>query len=54
MKVFIVGGAGIIGSASAFYIAEHQIADEVVLMDLNQNMVRSHAMDMAQSVFLAS
>lgn len=54
MKVFIVGGAGIVGSATAFYLATQQIADEVVLQDLNENAVMSHAMDMSQCAFLTS
>lgn len=52
MKVFIVGGAGIVGSATAAYLATNRIADEIVLQDLNENMVRSHAMDLSQAVFL--
>ena len=51
MKVFIVGGAGIVGSATAAYLATNRIADEIVLQDLNENMVRSHAMDLSQAVF---
>lgn len=54
MKVFIVGGAGIVGAATAFYLAVQQIADEVVLQDLNENAVLSHAMDMSQCAFLTS
>lgn len=54
MKVFIVGGAGIVGSATAAYLATNRIADEIVLQDLNENMVRSHAMDLSQAVFLNS
>lgn len=54
MKVFIVGGAGIVGSATAFYLATQQIADEVVLQDLNENAVLSHAMDLSQCAFLTS
>lgn len=54
MKVFIVGGAGIVGSATAFYLASQQIVEEVVLQDLSGDAVLSHAMDMAQSVFLTS
>lgn len=54
MKVFIVGGAGIVGSATAAYLATHQIADEIVLQDLNGNMAQSHGMDLSQAVFLDS
>ena len=54
MKVFIVGGAGIVGSASAAYLAMRRIADEIVIQDLNENMAQSHAMDLSQAAFLDS
>ena len=54
MKVFIVGGAGIVGSATAFYLATQNIVDEIVLQDLNENAVLSHAMDLSQCTFLTS
>jgi len=54
MKVFITGGAGLVGSTTAFCLATRELADEVVLQDLNENAVASHAMDMAQCTFVTS
>jgi len=51
MKVFIVGGAGIVGSATALFLASRQIADEIVLYDLNEAMAKSHSMDLTQAMF---
>ena len=54
MKVFINGGAGLVGSTTAFCLTTQGLADEVVLQGRNQNNVASHAMDMAQCTFLTS
>ncbi|MBQ6368522.1 MAG: hypothetical protein IJJ17_00465 [Parasporobacterium sp.] len=54
MKVFIVGGAGVVGSSTAFCLAIKGTADEIVLQDLNFDMAQSHAMDISQAIFLKS
>ncbi len=45
MKVSIIGAAGIVGSCTAFAIADQELADEIVLLDTKQNVVTNHAMD---------
>ena len=54
MNVLIVGGGGTIGSATAAYLAWKEIVDTVYILDLNENMAESHAMDLAQSAFSCS
>ncbi len=50
MKIAIIGGAGGIGSAIGFYLAVNKLARELVLIDVKENLVKSHAMDMGQAV----
>ncbi len=45
MKVSIIGAAGIVGSCTAFAIADQGLADEIVMLDTKQNAVTNHAMD---------
>ena len=46
MKVTIIGGAGTLGSCAAFNIAVHHLADEIVLIDPWENMLKAHWMDL--------
>ncbi len=50
MKVTIAGGAGVVGSAAAFRIAQDGLVDEIVLVDPRKNLAEAHAMDIEQSV----
>lgn len=50
MKVTIVGGAGVVGSASAFRIAQDGYATEIVLMDSRRNLAEAHSLDIEQAV----
>ena len=50
MKAFIIGGAGTIGSASAFLLAKEGLCNEIVLYDTYMPMAMNHAMDMLQAV----
>lgn len=50
MKISIIGAAGTVGSATAFAIAVQGLADELVLMDTNENILRNHAMDINTAV----
>jgi malate/lactate dehydrogenase len=42
MKVSIIGAAGIVGSCTAFAIAIQGLADELVMIDLNRNLLASY------------
>ncbi len=46
MKISIIGAAGTIGSCAAFNIAVSGLADEIVMIDTEKNMLRHHAMDL--------
>lgn len=50
MKVFILGGAGTLGSSAAFHIGQRGLADEIVLCDINEKLLIHHFMDLQQSV----
>ncbi len=50
MKKVSVIGAGRLGSATAYTIAQRGIADEIVLVDINSELARGQALDIAQSV----
>ena len=46
MKVTIIGGAGTLGSCAAFNIAVQKLADEILLIDPWENMLKAHWMDL--------
>ena len=50
MKLAIIGGAGLLGSTTAFRVSMLDVVDEIVLIDIKENMVKSHAMDMGQAI----
>ena len=50
MKVTIVGGAGVVGSCTAFRIAQDGHASEIVLLDKRRNLAEAHALDIEQAV----
>jgi malate dehydrogenase len=45
MKISIIGAAGILGSAAAFEVATRGLADELMMMDINRNVLMNHIMD---------
>ena len=47
MKVTVIGAAGSVGGPAAFYIGASGLADEIVLIDMRENVVQQHAMDMS-------
>ncbi len=49
-KVAIIGGAGAVGSALAFYLGSRGIAGDIVLIDVNANRLSAHVMDIEQAV----
>jgi malate/lactate dehydrogenase len=50
VKVGIIGGAGTLGSSIAFYLATKNIVEEIVLLDVKENMLKAHVMDMEQAI----
>ena len=46
MKVSIIGAAGTLGSCAAFIIAIQKLADEILLIDPWENMLKAHWMDL--------
>ena len=49
-RLGIVGGAGLLGSTTAFCVAQTGVFDEIILLDIKENMVMSHVMDMGQAM----
>lgn len=47
MKITIIGAAGTVGSCTAFAIAVRGLADELVMIDLNRNLLMNHVMDIS-------
>jgi malate dehydrogenase len=45
MKISIFGASGIVGSCTAYVLAERGLADEIVMLGTKQNIVTSYAMD---------
>ena len=54
MKVSIVGGAGRVGSSSAFAIASMGVADEVVLVDIAEDRAMGEALDLLHCSSISS
>lgn len=50
MKVTVIGAAGWVGMSAAFHIAASRMAGEMVLIDVRENVVEHHAMDLSQAV----
>lgn len=49
-KLGIIGGAGGLGSTMAFHIGTLNIFETIVLVDIKENVVKSHEMDMDQAL----
>lgn len=52
MKVGVIGGGGIIGSSCAFNVAQREIVDEIVIVDIAEEMALGHALDIEHAVAL--
>jgi len=50
VKLGIIGAAGTLGSCAAFAIAYRGLVDELVLLDLNTKLLKSHQMDLETAV----
>jgi len=48
-KIAIIGAAGTVGSALAFYLCTRGTAREIVLIDVNANRLSAHLMDIEQA-----
>ena len=49
MKMAVIGGAGLLGSTTAFCVGYKHLVEEIKLIDIRDNMVASHCMDMTQA-----
>ena len=49
-KLGIIGAAGTIGAGIAFYTGLHTLFGDIVLVDIKENIVKNHAMDMGQAL----
>ncbi len=50
MKITIIGAAGSLGACTAFNIAVHSLADEIVMIDPRQNFLTHHVTDIGAAV----
>lgn len=50
MKIAIIGGGGTLGSCTAYTLALKGLADELVLLDTNPNLVLAHLMDITTAI----
>jgi malate dehydrogenase len=50
MKIAIIGGAGTLGSCTAYTLALKGLAGELVLLDTNRNLLLAHMMDISTAV----
>jgi len=46
MKITIIGAAGTLGSCSAFNILIHRLADEIVMIDPWEDVLKGHCLDL--------
>lgn len=54
MKVTIVGGAGVVGSCTAFRLAQDGKVSDIILTDIHKNLAEAHALDIEQAVVYRS
>ena len=50
MKAAIIGAAGSLGSATAFYLGIQGLCSEIKLIDIKRNVAESHVMDLYQGL----
>jgi malate dehydrogenase len=50
MKIAIIGAAGCIGSCTAFNIASHDLADELILIDGKEDALNQHVVDLSTAM----
>ena len=49
-KVSIIGAAGTLGSCAAYAIATQGLADELVMVDIRENLLKCHVLDLETAV----
>lgn len=49
MKLGVIGGAGLLGSTSAYLAGMKGYLDEIKLVDIKENLAKCHVMDMGQA-----
>ncbi|GFI61827.1 L-lactate dehydrogenase [Clostridiales bacterium] len=54
MKMAVIGGAGLLGSTSAFLAGMKGYLEEIKLIDIKENLVKNHVLDMGQAVYGSS
>lgn len=54
MKLGVVGGAGLLGSTSAFLAGMKGYLEEIKLLDVKENLVKNHVLDMGQALYSVS
>ena len=54
MKLAIIGGAGLLGSTAAFCLGIRNSFEEIKLIDIKENVLQSHVMDMDQGISILS
>lgn len=51
MKLGVIGGAGLLGSTSAFLAGMKGYLEEIKLVDIKENLAKNHVMDMGQAIY---
>ena len=51
MKLGVVGGAGLLGSTSAFLAGMKGYLEEIKLVDIKENLAKNHVLDMGQAIY---
>lgn len=51
MKLGVIGGAGLLGSTSAFLAGMKGYLDEIKIIDIKENLAKNHVLDMGQAIF---
>ena len=54
MKLGVVGGAGLLGPTSAFLAGMKGYLEEIKLLDVKENLVKNHVLDMGQALYSVS
>ena len=54
MRLGVVGGAGLLGSTTAFHVGLTGVFSEIILLDIKKNLAMCHAMDMDQALSCTS
>lgn len=54
MKLGVIGGAGLLGSTSAFLAGAKGYLEEIKLVDIKENLVKNHVLDMGQALYSLS